>query len=173
MSKYYKRIEDFNNEDEYDDYLEQMEDLSIVIYNNISSLVLECVNGKDLDTALKEISGKISIDKLNTNIIKREQEINKLNDLKKKKDPNRIYNSKIELVEEEFASIQLDINETITRGPGIMNIHPNKYYNIKLPQLKEDAKIMFAPDENLMINAGGYEIKKAYGELSAYAKLGL
>lgn len=88
--------------------------------------------------------------------------------MRRRKDPNRIYNSKIEL-EDQFTSMQVDLNEIHkVSAPSIF-----RNFNVRYPTLIENATIAIIRDKNLMMKAGGFEYDKAYDELESYARLGL
>jgi hypothetical protein len=109
----------------------------------------------------------MSKQKLNMNLVKVREEINNLNQLIWTKDPKRIYNIESGF-EEQFNTMQIDLNE---KKP-VMNM-PFRAMNLKLPILREDARITIKKDKNLKIKAGGYNLDRTYSDLSSYAKLGL
>jgi hypothetical protein len=128
-------------------------------------IVLNC---KNIDELVKDFQTKISSSALNKNLVKRNEELNILDDLRRRKDPNRIYNSKIEL-EDQFTSMQVDLNEfhKISATSTFRN------FNVRYPVLIENATIAIIRDKNLMMKAGGFEYEKAYNELEIYSRLGL
>ena len=77
----------------------------------------------------------MSKQKLNMNLVKVREEINNLNQLIWTKDPKRIYNIESGF-EEQFNTMQIDLNE---KKP-VMNM-PFRAMNLKLPILREDARI--------------------------------
>ena len=88
--------------------------------------------------------------------------------MRRRKDPNRIYNSKIEL-EDQLNSMQVDLNDfhRISAPTTFRN------FNVKYPTLIENATIAIIRDRNLMMKAGGFDYDKAYNEIECYSRLGL
>ena len=88
--------------------------------------------------------------------------------MRRRKDPNRIYNSKIEL-EDQLNSMQVDLNDfqKISAQTTFRN------FNVKYPVLIENATIAIIRDKNLMMKAGGFDYDKAYNELDSYSRLGI
>ncbi len=122
---------------------------------------------KNIDELIKELDVKMSKQKLNMNLVKVREEINNLNQLIWTKDPKRIYNLESGF-EEQFNTMQIEL---IEKKP-MMNI-PLRAMNVKMPILREDARVTIKRDNNLRIIAGGYNFDKAYADLSQYSKLGL
>lgn len=133
--------------------------MSINLYINI---VFKCT---DIEKLIKELENKIPANKLDWNRVKRQEELRAVDTLRRERDPNLIYNSKIEI---EPTLAQADKPVTKTHG----NILSQINYARKLPQMVEDATIMIVRDKNLMIKAGGYDINRSYTDLSIYSKIG-
>ncbi len=87
--------------------------------------------------------------------------------MRRRKDPNRIYNSKIDL-EEQFTSMQVDLNEFQK-----ISAQTIRNFNVKYPTLIENATIAIIKDKNLMMKAGGFDYDKAFDELEIYSRMGL
>ena len=75
---------------------------------------------------------------------------------------------KLYIIINKIDAIKIDLNE---KKP-VMNM-PFRAMNLKLPILREDARITIKKDKNLKIKAGGYNLDRTYSDLSSYAKLGL
>jgi hypothetical protein len=101
--------------------------------------------------------------KIDWSIVKRNEELRILENMKMERDPSRIYNSKVEFI---------DKSSTTLPKAGLMLV-PNINYNRKLPQLVENATITIIKDDELLYKAGGYHFGKIYLDLAKYAKLGL
>ena len=115
---------------------------------------------------MKELSIKIDPSKLNINFVQRGEDINALDRLRIQKDPTRVYNSKIQAGDDKM---QVDLE--LQRISQTANLQ-QKYYNVKMPVLIEDAKVTIVRDKALLMRAGGYDEKKLFQDLGKYAKIG-
>ncbi len=87
------------------------------------------------------------------------------------RDPKRMYDVD-EALDDQFSTMQVDNEKTkINKPGGVPLIY--KSMNVRLPVLKEDARITIKRDDNLMIRAGGYCFEKAYSDLGNYSRIGL
>lgn len=152
----YKHIDSFNSEKEYDDYLEKIEDLIEKYY----------------DKGLNEnFSGNQTKEELNMNLVKREGILNILNKKKKERDPNNIYNSKIDFSQENNDNLmELEEEEEPVINQDLQNINFSK---LRSPIYHKNANIVIIRNQEKKIKTGGYDVDKVYGYYSNYAKGGL
>ncbi len=129
------------------------------------------VENRNIEEIVKELEAKMSKAKLNINLVKMKDELNELIILAK--DPKRMYDTEVDINMGMGIGIGIEeqLIETEKNRPKI-NLSTLKPIGIKLPNLKEDARIMIKKDTALMIKAGGYSYSKAYDDLSRYAEIG-
>lgn len=146
----YKRMENFASEQEYDDYLESIEDL------------IEKHLGRELSD---DFSGPQSKEELNNNLVKRDEELNALNKLRKAKDPSKIYTVKANISQDDNL-MDVDMPDTI------MNPYQTISY-VRLPVYQKNAQIKLIKSIDKKIATGGYNYHQIYSGLSKYAYGGL
>jgi hypothetical protein len=154
-------VSDFNTEEEYDNYLEYMEDICKQVYN----IVYEC---KDIEALVKELENKMTRHKQDYSKVKRAEEIRMLSALRSEKDPVKLYSSKADVIEKGLSPA----HEPFGSKNQPLVAQQNEFYNKKLPQLVETT-VTFIRDKKLLVRAGGYDEIKIYEDLAKYAKLGL
>ena len=141
----YKRRNNFNSDEEYNDYLEKIEDI-IEEYLNKNINELQITQNKE---------------EHDLNILKYNEELNLINKNRKSKSPIVLYAPNY--------SIQ-NLNED-----NLVKIENNNIYEpkiireIKLPFYKPNAQINLIKDLNKRKNAGGYNEKEVYNDLIKYA----
>jgi hypothetical protein len=149
-------IDDFPNEDEYDNYLEEIED-------KFQKYIKNKINDSDYVNINQNIS--------NINLQKREDELNSIQKKSKSEDPSKKYNSKYEINGD-------DINMYDDGNTGGLNNHLNqnkfsyKKYNIKnirMPLYMEKIRIPIVKDLEKKKKAGGYNNEIVYNYLTDYA----
>jgi hypothetical protein len=124
------------------------------------------LDAENVELYLQDFQKKISINKLNTNSIKRGEELNTLDELKNKRDPNKLYKTQFA---KEDEPMQPDLGGM--KGQNLQPLRTTQY--LKPPVLLEDAKVTLQRDKELLLKAGGYSQESLYKELSSYAKFGL
>ena len=157
LSKFmYKNKNSFQSEIEYDDYLEKIEELIEKYYD------------KEISDTFK---GDQTKEELNINLIKRTEELNTLNRMKRIKDPNNLYNSKIDFINENEESnpiIEIKDKEMVVEPEIKTNVR-----NYRLPIYHENAPIILNRNFKKKVKAGGYDQEKVFESYAIYAKGGL
>ncbi len=123
----------------------------------------------------KEISdtfkGDQTKEELNINLIKRTEELNTLNRMKRIKDPKNLYNSKIDFINENEESnpiIEIKDKEMVIEPEIKTNVS-----NYRLPIYHENAPIILNRNFEKKVKAGGYDKEKVFESYAIYAKGGL
>jgi len=97
--------------------------------------------------------------------------MDELDEMRRMRNPNNIYNSKISK-DEKFIEYPMEDKINIVGNQNIQrekNIQPIKRY----PQFQEGSQIKIVRDENLEKKAGGYNNETIYKKLYQYALYGL
>ena len=144
----YKRRNNFDSDEEYNKYLEKIED------------IIEEYLSKDI----KELNISQNKDEHDRNKAKYNEMLNSILKDRDTKSPIKLY----------APNYNPDINKN-SNNDNVMEIENNNYYQskitkeIKLPCYKPNAKINLNKDLNKRKNAGGYNEKDVYNDLTKYA----
>ena len=169
-SAFYRKEESFPTTEDYDNYLEQIEDLIEKKVEDQTKAETMDINEQELRKEFQNCGIEMQPkEQLDLNLQKRQNEIDNLRRQNARRDPKRIYNSKHTVEEEDIVPDLKDVDMVDTVPTINMNINTN----VRLPIYREGGRFKIEKDVNKEILAGGYNNELIYRDCIFYAKGGL
>lgn len=158
FKKFYKRRENFSNENEYNSYLERVEEM-----------LFQKINKDNLDNFIDNFDGE-NKKEIENNRIKFIETVNLLNKKALDNDPNKLYNPFCNDIDNNNL---MDIEYDQENRPNNNNIKILNEDFVRMPEYVENLQIKIIKSKDKEILAGGYDEKAVYKSYSSYAKAGL